>query len=154
MPRSINAEKKSFWALDWMTFEKVMFICKNFCFDLLPHCVLMTIMRTHCCSNGKNTLRTLSIFLLQHSPSSDQYLAFCFVCLWRDYNILLLTFAFYHWSFPFFQGQENCRRWYTQMNFLFLDWKLMLVSFQKDETKVFVLFVEKWTKVFSSKRLL
>lgn len=41
--------------------------------------------------------------------------------------------------FLLFMSIKNGRRWYTQMNFLFLEWKLMLVSFEKDETKVFVL---------------
>lgn len=40
--------------------------------------------------------------------------------------------------FLLFMDKKNCRRRYTQMNFLFSKWKLMLVSYQKDETKVFV----------------
>lgn len=45
--RDIKAEReeKFFWAFDKTSFEKVMFISENFCFDLRPHCLLMMILR-------------------------------------------------------------------------------------------------------------
>lgn len=100
--------------------------------------------RTKTSSNGKNTPRRssnfrslLSMALSRRQPTSiwPFVLSACEGTIIFYYSHLRFIIE----VFLLFMSIKNGRRWYTQMNFLFLEWKLMLVSFEKDETKVFVL---------------